>query len=225
MSEEQRGRPVVALFVGLGALASVAIGLVIFYRLWSPGYAYGDGFLLFLAVIDLLGTLAVLASGARAAWQVAQGRPGGAAGVVFITLVVTAVLAFGALFLLGIWAWGCIGTDGSCGPGWAEAVLSFAPAVLCLVWGLVKAWRVATGRSSTNRAPAAGAPADPGLTWRVSEPGVDLMDSLGGSEMVARLPAGTEVAEVERLGDFVRVTTWDGRSGWVERHTLFHARG
>jgi uncharacterized membrane protein YhaH (DUF805 family) len=59
-----------------------------------------------------------------------------------------------------------------------------------------------------------------GRRWHVAEPGANLTESPGGSA-VARLPGGTEVVEVESQGGFVNVTTWDGRSGWVERSSLF----
>jgi len=39
--------------------------------------------------------------------------------------------------------------------------------------------------------------------------------------VVVRPRAGTEVVEAERQGDFVDVTTGDGRTGWLERRSVF----
>jgi hypothetical protein len=60
----------------------------------------------------------------------------------------------------------------------------------------------------------------PDRTWRVSEPGTDLTDSPGGTK-VAHLPSGTVVVEVERQGHFIKITAPDGRTGWLERRSVF----
>lgn len=52
-------------------------------------------------------------------------------------------------------------------------------------------------------------------TWHVSEPGVTLVDSPGGVGVVAQPVPGTSVVEVERRDGHVKVTTPDGRTGWV----------
>jgi hypothetical protein len=140
------------------------------------------------------------------------------------TLALTVVLGFGALivaFVMSIDSCGFIGTARPCGSQWGYLTL-LIPAAVCLVWGLVKAWRVATGRSTPGgERPAASAPAEPGRTWRVSEPGAVLVDSPSGMGVVARVGAGTAVVEAERRGDYIKVTAPDGRTGWLERRSVF----
>ena len=79
-----------------------------------------------------------------------QGRPWVAAGVVVLTLVVTAAVAFCAVLVLGAASLGCLGAEGPCGPDWGIVVLAFVPAAGCLVAGLVWAWRVGTGRAGSH---------------------------------------------------------------------------
>jgi hypothetical protein len=152
-----------------------------------------------------------------------RGRPWAVLGRFVLTLVVTVVA--GGLGVAAAceaesdcaWGQSCSGHDWD----WLMVVI---PAAVCLVGGLVWAWWAATGRPARRQLPSGSGTwhvSEPGHIWHVSEPGVSLMDSPSGIGVVARLAPGTQVVEVERRGDYIKVTDPDGRTGWVGRRSVF----
>jgi hypothetical protein len=142
-----------------------------------------------------------------------RGRPWAVLGRFVLTLVVTVVAGglgvAAACESASDCAWGqsCSGHDWD----WLMVVI---PAAVCLVGGLVWAWWAATGRPARRQLSSGSG------TWHVSEPGTDLTDSPGGTN-VAYLPSGTVVIEVKGRGDYIKVTAPDGRTGWVGRRSVF----
>jgi hypothetical protein len=130
---------------------------------------------------------------------------------VCLTLMVFAISSFNKEF-------SCSGSaNPNCDATWVTLLVVGG---LLFLGGLWCAWRIGAGRSSAGRRPAADAPAEPGRTWRVSDPGDKLREAPSGTK-VAWLAGGTAVVEVERQGDFIKVTAPDSRTGWVGRRSVF----
>jgi hypothetical protein len=222
---ERRGRPVAAVAMGLVTAALTGAGgwqaSLLFDDLFTTEcfFCYGDTFAFVVGLVDSLGTIALLVVGGWAVWRLAQGRRVGAVGVVFITLVVAAVAFWGLWWVILLsnfdrcfaFLWGAGG-----------GVVPLALAAVCLVWGLVRAWRAATGRTrgiwghALERLPAASGP-----TWLVAELGADLTEVFHGKvKVLAHLAAGTTVTEVRHTVRRVLIVGPDGLSGWVDADRL-----
>ena len=217
----ERPRRAAAVWVGLASFLLFALGGAADYGLWS-GWKNRDGvgWPAWPAAVVLLVTAAVAVGGVWAVSRLARGKPWIAGQVVYVTLVLTAWVGFLGVFILSLSqifsSCSLITTEPGCS-GWGGLVGALIPAAICLMWGLGKAWQVAAGRN-TRRGVQGAVLA--GRAWHVSEPGTNLTDSPGGTQ-VARLSGGAGVVEVERQGDFIKVTTRDGRTGWVDRRSVF----
>ena len=144
-----------------------------------------------------------------------------AAGIVLLTLLGAGVL--GGFAAAGVFMSGLCFESPCPGRGaWVGPIVLFGlPAAACLVVGLVRAWKVGTGRA---KRPGWGysperLPDGPGRTWLVTEPGAELARAIDG-EATRRLDAGATVVEVQRVGEQVRVTTAEGLTGWVPADRL-----
>jgi hypothetical protein len=149
-----------------------------------------------------------------------RGHPWAAIGIVVLTLSLAALMG-GCAVLTAVFS-PCFLQ--ACGVGdWLPGVLFFSvPAVVCLVFGLVRAWGVGTGRTrdiwghARERLPAASGP-----TWLVAEPGADLTEVFHGEvKVLAHLAAETMVTEVRHTVSRVLIAGPDGLSGWVDADRL-----
>ena len=155
-----------------------------------------------------------------------RGRPWAAVGILVLTLAVTALASWLALVFSLVACWGC-----STGKLLTFIVILFIPVASWLVWGLVWAWKVATGRTrdiwgNDNRGFDA---ADARPVWTVAEPGAEashyirgdlLAGYISGDSVAGYFAAGTTVTEVRRTGSRVLVCVDDGLSGWVDAERL-----
>jgi len=109
------------------------------------------------------------------------------------------------------------------GPGWTQGgpptpgetalvVMLSVLAVVCFLAG--QALRLAWRPESKTVAPL------PGRSLRVGEPGANLIDPATG-EVMTRLSPGAKVIAGEVAGQRMKVTTEDGRTGWVDQRSVF----
>ena len=149
-----------------------------------------------------------------------RGRPWAALGVAVLTLGLTVLLGGCSAFAVVFGS--CFMQDCSVGD-WLPGVLFFSVAAAAgLVFGLVRAWKVGTGRAGdpewdrASERVLAGA----GPTRQVAEPGAEATRFIIGETVAGFLAAGTAVTVLVRTGSRVRVAAPDGLEGWVDADRL-----
>jgi len=148
-----------------------------------------------------------------------RGHPWAALGVAVLTLGLTGV---GGCSAFAVVFGSCFMQDCSVGD-WLPGVLFFSiVAAAGLVFGLVRAWKVGTGRAGDPEWDRASErfPAGAGSTRQVAEPGAEATRFIIGETVAGFLAAGTSVTELDRTGSRVRVIGPDGLSGWVDEGRL-----
>jgi hypothetical protein len=195
-------RRVYAWFIGVVTVSGGLTGGLALLALGSIGFDPPWAFAL------VLGDLAVLIGGLWLAVRVGTGRfsragwvvTGGLAAMVGVTGIVLSAI------------------------GASRGVTEGFRLALCLALGLLVAFGLALVVRARRYTPEGHGPDLQGRTRHVFEPGTDLTDSPGGTK-VARLPGGTRVVELEGQGNHIKVTTRDGRTGWLDRHSVGAASG
>lgn len=108
--------------------------------------------------------------------------------------------------------------------GFNAAVVGVVVAGTLVAALLVALWwarRWATRNRQGRPTPVGNDPAVvPGRVWRVTEPGIALLDSPWGVSVATRLLPGTQLVEADRYGERLQVTTPDGSTGWVDARLL-----